>query len=149
KPFTLSAIQPLDVRPGHLLPITPFEVLPAKTYWFRITSCNERLTQFLIEYLYNQKEVKFPHLLNCPLNVKKVIIDQTEHEWAGQTSWSSLIQQVLTEVEIGNSAKTNKIGLFFNSPTTFKQSGKPLPLILPLPEQTFSSLIRYWNEASP
>jgi CRISPR-associated endoribonuclease Cas6 len=150
KPFTLSGLQPFESVPGRLLPLKPFEVYPDKTYWFRITSCNEQLTTFLIEHLYEQKEIKFPALLNCSFAVQKVIIDQTGHNWAGYISWAELVHQVLIELD-GERAdkKVNKLSLFFNSPTTFKQSGKPLPLIMPLPEQTFTSLARYWNETAP
>ena len=71
-------------------------------------------------------------------------LDPAEHAWAGQTSYQDLAAPYLLG---GKERLSHKVELLFTSPTTFKRSGRYVPL--PAPELVFGSLLDRWQHFAP
>ncbi len=134
KPFTVSALQPLvAIPPSRAERNNDLILSPQAKYWFRMTSIEAEFSRFLLEYFYAQPPSQF-EILKHRFEVERVIFNPQEHPWAATSTFAGLNEPVTSSA---------KVKLQFHSPTTFKAQGRSRPL--PLPEQTFNSLLTRWN----
>lgn len=73
---------------------------------------------------------------------RKTVLDPSGHLWAGQTTYACLANHDLLEQK----PHRFTLRLLFASPTTFRSSGRNIPL--PLPGLVFGSLVERWNAFS-
>jgi len=147
KPFTVSNLQTGDgaEAPALFMPTREIVLDTNKTYWFRLTSLDKRLSELLLERFYKQPPLSlevFKHFFR----VEKVIAEQSEHPWAGSSSWQELAQANFF-ADTASTSSSSRVKLIFFSPTTFKARERFFPV--PMPAQTFISLAARWNSFSP
>jgi CRISPR-associated endoribonuclease Cas6 len=145
KPFTVS---PLTEITGNMLPLANqgnLGLSPQKNYRFRITSLDAELSKAILRYFGGGDYPALPPILERRFNIEAITIKQEDNPWAGISSYEELTAAALNEISPGKNGR--KFSLLFYSPTTFKSGGRSLPL--PLPIQTFSSLLNRWNTFSP
>lgn len=80
---------------------------------------------------------------NVPFAVEDATIDGARDPWARSATWPAL----LALDQIGREAPPARFTLQFVAPTTFRSSGRNVPL--PLPELVFGSLLDRWNAVAP
>ncbi len=136
KPYSVSTL--LD-KAGQ--PIKPGTVLKKDdACWLRITAIGDDLAEILLaDFLYKLPEILT--LYKMDFQIAGFTLNQKEHPWAGQTTFS----------DIGQDARyikpARKVRMEFVSPTAFRSSGKDITL--PLPGQIFRSLWHKWNTFAP
>lgn len=132
KPFTVSPVLgPLVKRGSRVL------IHPRRTYWIRFTSVENTLSEVLMEAC---RKLPALQILDATFRVAGICTDAANHEWAGMATYEQLNQQV--------AARAERLGLLFNTPTTFRRGKDNLPV--PLPELVFgTSLLRKWNKYAP
>lgn len=136
KPYTVSTLlnpysRPL--RPGAW-------VQPGEQCWLRITCLSKELSQ-LLETKFIKKLPKQLSIHKMVFQVDDVVTKRSEHEWAGETTFSEIAQDAALA-----SAK-NRVRMEFASPTAFRSNG--LDICLPAPGQIFRSLWEKWNAFAP
>ena len=151
KPFTVSSLFDLDEpNPNKLVASNKAGDLilhPTKLYWFRITSLETSLSQFLLETLAGPKCPPMPPVLGREFELAYITTDPIKHPWAATETYAHLLSLVASsQVNRPVSSRATKVKLLFVSPTTFKSNGRSLAL--PLPLQTFFSLANRWNTFS-
>lgn len=148
KPFTVSGLSLLNDNPLPGYFPKDLTLHPRNSYWFRVTSLNPELSARLLHYFQRADRPPFPAVLGREFSVSAISFQPEEHPWAGITSYAELVTASLKEPPAGKNSKNGgKVTLNFCSPTTFKSDGRSLPI--PLPMQTFSSLMKRWNRFSP
>ncbi|MEI6044743.1 MAG: CRISPR system precrRNA processing endoribonuclease RAMP protein Cas6 [Chloroflexota bacterium] len=139
KPFTVSGVQ-------RGLPQTDKPTDSANnSYWFRLTSMDEQLSELLLKRFGRNLPLHL-EVLGSSFEIEEVTADSREHSWAATISWKELMNMSVADASSNPIGKAFKTQLFFYSPTTFKSEGRSLPL--PLPNQTFRSLVTRWNNFS-
>jgi CRISPR-associated endoribonuclease Cas6 len=106
-------------------------------YWFRITTFDaifaEKINSELINF--RGKEIK---VSDYAFHVEDVILDASEHEWAGSSNYNRIYKKYVIEQKNVSS----RITLNFYTPTTFSSGDKNF--ILPLPDTVFNNLLEKW-----
>ncbi len=110
--------------------------------WLRFTGLTQPVSQCLLALAAHPPESITLH--GQPLAVTGVTLDSAEHPWAGHIGYQDLAAPFL----LGSQGRpASRVNLEFVSPTTFKSSGRYLPL--PLPELVFGSLLDRWQNFAP
>ena len=151
KPFTVSALAAWN---GEFIPTSSIFttksqdliLTPGQLYWFRITSLEASLSEFLVESLAGPAAPALPPVLNREFELVYVTTDAAKHPWAATETYPNLLSMVATAQLNRRASQTTKVKLLFTSATTFKSNGRSLAL--PLPVQTFFSLANRWNAFS-
>lgn len=136
KPYTVSTL--LDER-GRSLRAGSW-VEPGEICFIRITSLNEELSNLLETKLIK----KLPNQLTIHkmmFRVDGIATKRTEHEWAGETTFSHIAQDAAL------ASAENRVRMEFASPTAFRNNG--LDVCIPAPGQIFRSLWEKWNAFAP
>lgn len=119
--------------------------LREQTYTLRFTALTARLSAVLLQAvqpggaLACGATVQLDYL---PFRVEAFYVDPAAHPWAGQALYADFAAGHLV-----GAAPPRRLTLQFASPTAFHVDGAHLPL--PLPEQTFVSLLERWNAFAP
>jgi CRISPR-associated endoribonuclease Cas6 len=125
KPFTVSGLMQDDaLLYGH--------VQTGDQAWIRITGLSAEIAQVLL-MIYHQP----PETISISQQAWRIThVHISDHRYAGNTSYQTLIQRHTTE------RPNRQINMRFITPTTFKIQDVTVPL--PLPFQTFDSLLSRW-----
>ena len=135
KPFTASDL--LDIQGGH----EGRAVQPERTYGLRWTGLSQELDEHLRACASSPPgEVE---LDGIRFTVEQATTEHREQMWSGTAEWSDLVALE----RVGREDPPHRFVLLFFSPTTFRSSGRNIPL--PLPELVFGSLLDRWNSAAP
>ena len=119
---------------------------PNQLYWFRITSLEASLSEFLVESLAGPAAPALPPVLNREFELVYVTTGPAKHPWAATETYPNLLSMVAAAQLNRRTSRTTKVKLLFTAATTFKSNGRSLAL--PLPVQTFLSLANRWNAFS-
>ena len=111
-------------------------------YYLRVTGLTERVSRALLDTLVERwpKEIE---LDGHPLFVTASTAGESEHGWAGSTTYEALAARLMPQ----SGTAPLRLTMQFASPTAFKQAGHHMPL--PLPDLLFGSLVERWNAFSP
>lgn len=137
KPYTVSTLLDKYVRPlraGDWLE-------PGESCWIRITSLNEELSE-ASEKVVIQRLPTHLTLYKMHFRVNDIFTNRSEHEWAGETSFSQIAQETAASKTGGHHARME-----FISPTAFRSNG--LDVCVPSSGQIFRSLSEKWNAFAP
>jgi len=136
KPYTVSTL--LDSRTRPLRAGSWLE--PGEECFLRITTLNEEISKTL-EKTILRRIPKSLTLYKMNFRVDDIFSKRSEHEWAGEISFSDIAQDA-------SMAKAGeRIRMEFASPTAFRNGG--LDICLPAPRQVFRSLFDKWNAFAP
>jgi CRISPR-associated endoribonuclease Cas6 len=136
KPYTVSTL--LDQRARPLRAGAWLE--PGEECYLRITTLNEELSE-AFEKTVIRRTPKNLALYKMDFRINDILSKRSEHDWAGETSFSDLAQD-------GALAKASEhIRMEFVSPTAFRSNG--LDICHPAPGQVFRSLFDKWNAFAP
>ena len=108
--------------------------------WLRITAMSDELSDVILEHVLRSLPHKLA-LYKMDFRIDGYTLNQNEHPWAGQTTFSDLSQ----DTRYMKSA--HKVRMEFASPTAFRSSGSDIAL--PIPGQVFRSLWHKWNTFVP
>lgn len=134
KPFTASDLLGAPIQRDAR------QVIPDQTYRLRWTGLTTELDGLLRAWAASPPpEVVLDH---AAFAVEQATVDHAVEPLADTTDWAQLV--ALDQVGREPAARFT---LHFRSPTTFRSSGRNLPL--PLPELVFGSLLDRWNTAAP
>ncbi len=136
KPYTVSTL--LDER-GHPLRAGSW-LESGQLCRLRITSLNAELSDAL-EQKVIRRIPKQLTLYKMDFRVDDVASNHSQHEWAGESSFSEIAQDV-TMASLGN-----RVRMEFVSPTAFRNNG--LDICVPSSGQIFRSLWEKWNAFLP
>lgn len=116
-------------------------VQPERLYGLRWTSLSPELDQVLRAWA----DAPPPTLIldQTPFTVERATTSTEVDALAGIADWSSLVALE----HVGRELPPHRFELHFLAPTTFRSSGRNLPL--PLPELIFGSLLERWNSVAP
>ena len=115
---------------------------PGAPYYLRVTGLTPSVSQALLHALIEEPPTTI-ELARHPLRVTAATVAESEHGWAGSTTYEALAaRQMLADGPI-----SRQVIMQFASPTAFKQAGRQMPV--PLPDLVFGSLIERWNTFSP
>jgi CRISPR-associated endoribonuclease Cas6 len=117
-------------------------VQPGDTGWLRFTGLTEDVSGCLTR-LTAQPPAEID-LDGFPLQVVAATLDATAHAWASQTDYRTLAARYLLD---DTPQIAPRVEMYFASPTTFRSSGRYVPL--PLPELVFGSLLDRWQAFAP
>jgi CRISPR-associated endoribonuclease Cas6 len=137
KPFTVSGLLGLGRAVRGEVNLDPDHPL-----WWRVTTLTPRLSQVVLEQVLPSLPDQLI-LADQPFQVVGATVDETEHPWAGQTSYEDLAQRHL----LGAEEPSPWLNLEFATPTTFRSEGKHLPF--PLPGLVFDHWLSKWNRFAP
>ncbi len=141
KPFTVSSLK------GRMGPIRngQFKLDPGRSYTLRFTSFGERLSECLIQQILPNLPQQVS-LLDVPFRVEGAIDGDSEHRWAGRTSFEALAQRYLMDHKPQRSLEMD-----FASATSFRRSVGDRTYDVPLPEPglVFDSYLQAWNAYAP
>ncbi|MGQ9503035.1 MAG: CRISPR system precrRNA processing endoribonuclease RAMP protein Cas6 [Anaerolineae bacterium] len=115
---------------------------PDENGWLRFTGLTEPVSACLMRLADNPPEVV--DMDGCPLRVVSATTDAALHPWAAQSDYQTLVARHLLR---GEHLPQTRLALEFASPTTFRSSGRYVPL--PLPELVFGSLLERWQAFAP
>ncbi len=136
KPYTVSTLLDEHGRPfragGWLEPGQPC--------FLRITSLNEELSEVIEKKIVRQSPNQLT-LYKMDFRLNEVLTRRSEHEWAGEASFSEIAQ------DSSMAQAENRLRLEFASPTAFRSNG--LDICAPFPGQIFRSLWEKWNAFCP
>jgi CRISPR-associated endoribonuclease Cas6 len=110
--------------------------------WLRFTGLTEEVSACLLRLAEDPPEVV--DMDGCPLRVVGATLDAASHPWAAQSDYQTLAARHLLA---GERVPAARLTLEFASPTTFRSSGRYVPL--PLPELVFGSLLERWQAFAP
>lgn len=136
KPYTVSTL--LDERSRPLR--AGSWLSPGKLCWLRITTLNEELSEALAKNIIKRLAQQLT-LYKMNFRVNEVVTKHSEHEWAGETTFSEIAQ----DSNLANS--NNRVRIEFASPTAFRNNG--IDVCLPAPGQIFRSIWEKWNTFAP
>ncbi len=136
RPYTASNLMLGRRAAGSLI------VRPGEHGWLRFTGLTEPVSACLMRLAASPPdEVDIDGL---PLRVLGATLDASVHPWAAQSDYQTLAICYLLD---GARQVTSRVELDFVSPTTFRSSGRYVPL--PLPELVFGSLLERWQTFAP
>lgn len=136
KPYTVSTL--LD---KHIRPVRAGDWLePGELCWIRITSLNDELSEALERRVFQRLPTRLT-LYKMDFRVTDIFTNHSEHEWAGETSFSQIAQETATS-KVGHHARME-----FISPTAFRSNGQDV--CVPSSGQIFRSLSEKWNAFAP
>ncbi len=136
KPYTVSTL--LDERGRPLQAGTWLQ--PGQVCWLRLTTFNEELSTALEKQVI-RRIPKSLTIYKMDFRVDDVFARHSEHQWAGETSFSEMAQ------DAANSKARNTVRMEFTSPTAFRSNN--LDICLPAAGQVFRSLADRWNAFCP
>lgn len=136
KPYTASTL--LNERGRPLRSGSWLE--PGQDCLFRITALNEELSELLEKKIIRRLQNRLT-LYKMDFRVDEVFTKRSEHEWAGDSSFSEIAQ----DKQISSSG--SRVRMEFVSPTAFRSNG--LDICAPSPGQIFRSLWEKWNTFAP
>lgn len=136
KPYTVSTL--LDERGRSLRAGSWLE--PGQECLLRITTLNEELSETLEKRVIRRLQNHLT-LYKMDFRVDGIYTKYSEHEWAGEASFSEIAQ----DSQLSQSG--NRVRLEFASPTVFRNNG--LDICVPLSGQIFRSLWEKWNAFAP
>ncbi|MEG6617607.1 CRISPR-associated endoribonuclease Cas6 [Peptococcaceae bacterium 1198_IL3148] len=136
KPFTVS---PLNGKVTYQ--DNRWRLYPGETYWFRVTSIESKLSQWLLE-VWSASLLEEIKLAGAEFKLVSVTSSAEQHPWAGLTTYEEIYNRC-----VGNTEVSFKIGMDFSSPTTFRDHGSNYPL--PDPIKVFNNLLKKWDAYSP
>ena len=136
KPYTVSTL--LDERGRPLRAGGWLE--PGQLCWLRITSLNEELSDALEKKIVRRIPKQLT-LYKMDFRVDDVFSTHSQHEWAGESSFSEIAQ------DVAMASSGNRVRMEFISPTAFRTNG--LDICVPSSGQIFRSLWEKWNAFSP
>jgi CRISPR-associated endoribonuclease Cas6 len=136
KPYTVSTL--LDERGRPLRAGGWLE--PGQPCFLRITSLSEELSDVLEKKIVRHIPKQLT-LYKMDFRVDDVFSQHSQHEWAGESSFSEIAQDVTM------ASSGNYVRLEFISPTAFRANG--LDICVPSSGQIFRSLWEKWNAFSP
>lgn len=137
KPYTVSTL--LDERSRPLLSGTWLS--PGETCWLRITTLNEELSDILDKTIIKRLERQIV-IYKMNFRVNGVVTKRSEHEWAGETTFSDIAQDSKLDFS------SNRVRMEFVSPTAFRKNNG-IDVCLPVPGQIFRSIWDKWNLFAP
>jgi len=138
KPYTVSTL--LDER-GRPLRAGSW-VEPGQPCFLRITSLNEELSDALEKKIvHSTRSANQLTLYKMDFRVDDVFSTHSQHEWAGESSFSEIAQ------DVANASSGNHVRMEFTSPTAFRTNG--LDICAPSSGQIFRSLWEKWNAFAP
>lgn len=114
---------------------------PEESGWLRFTGLTEEVSACLCRLADDPPEVV--DMDGCPLRVVGATLDATQHPWAAQSDYQTLATRHL----LAGETPSARLTLEFASPTTFRSSGRYVPM--PLPELVFGSLLERWQAFAP
>ncbi len=136
KPYTVSTL--LD---EHGRPLRAGSWLePGQLCWLRITTLSEELSDALEKKIIRRLPKRLS-IYKMDFRVDEVISSRSQHDWAGESSFSNIAQ------DVAMSSAGNRVRMEFLSPTAFRSNG--LDICLPAPGQIFRSLWEKWNTFAP
>lgn len=115
---------------------------PQESGWLRFTGLTEEVSACLLRLADDPPEVV--DMDGYPLRVVGTTVDAALHPWAAQSDYQTLATRHLLA---GEHPLAARLTLEFASPTTFRSSGRYVPL--PLPELVFGSLLERWQAFAP
>lgn len=127
KPFTLSALQGVEITPGG----SP-KVNTQQTYTWTITALSQPVVDWLATWL--RSPPKIVELRGAPLKIL---------DWGLKNPNSAHPATTYQQLLESPAPASPKIALSFLSPTSFRQRGHHFPL--PVPINLFHSYLRRWN----
>jgi len=136
KPYTVSTL--LDERGRPLRAGGWLE--PGQSCYLRITSLNEELSDALEKKIVRHIPKQLT-LYKMDFRVDEVFSTRSQHELAGESSFSEIAQ----DVAIASSG--TRVRMEFTSPTAFRNNG--LDVCVPSSGQIFRSLWEKWNAFAP
>ncbi len=136
KPYTVSTL--LDERGRPLRAGGWLE--PGQLCWLRITSLNEELSEVLEKKIIRRIPSQL-NLYKMDFRLDDVFSTHSQHEWAGESSFSEIAQ------DVAMASLGNRIRMEFVSPTAFRSNG--LDICVPSSGHLFRSLWEKWNAFSP
>jgi CRISPR-associated endoribonuclease Cas6 len=136
KPYTVSTL--LD---EHGRPLRPGGWLePGQLCFLRITSLNEELSDALEKKIVRRIPKQLT-LYKMDFRVDDVFSTHSQHEWAGESSFSEVAQ------DVAMASLGTHVRMEFTSPTAFRSNG--LDICVPSSGQIFRSLWEKWNAFAP
>ncbi len=138
KPYTVSGVQRISSGLMFIRTVGDMPLNTRELYWFRVYP---KLSEILMTVFISKRPTEV-EILEHYFSVEGITVSPEEHPWAGTSSEEELLGLTLRENIRPNKSGT-KLSFLFHSPSTFKANGRSLPL--PLPIQTFSSLVTRWN----
>ncbi|MBA3947473.1 MAG: CRISPR-associated endoribonuclease Cas6 [Herpetosiphonaceae bacterium] len=135
KPFTVSDL--LGARGGG----DGRSVSPNHTYGLRWTGLSSELDEHLRAWAMTPPTEL--DLDGTHFTVESATTDPKVQAWAGSASWNDLIALE----QVGRVVPSHHLHIHFWSPTTFRSSGRSIPV--PQPELVFGSLLDRWNSVAP
>lgn len=136
KPYTVSTL--LDSRSHPLRTGSWME--PGENCLIRLTTLTDELSHVLDTKVLRRLPNRIT-IHKMDFRVDDVLTRRTEHEWADETSFSDIAQDVALASSGG------RVRMEFVSPTAFRSNG--LDICLPIPFQIFRSLWEKWNTFAP
>jgi CRISPR-associated endoribonuclease Cas6 len=137
KPYTVSTL--LDERTRPMRAGDWLE--PGELCWLRLTSLNEELSDAIEKKIIKHIPRRVT-LHKMDFRVDDVFTNRSEHEWAGETSFTEIAENLANP-----NTDTDHVRVEFVSPTAFRNNG--LDVTLPAPGQVFRSLWEKWNTFAP
>ena len=113
---------------------------PGQPCLLRITSLNEELSEALEKKIIRHLQNKLT-LYKMDFRVDGLYTKHSEHEWAGESSFSEIAQ------ERNIASEGSRARIEFVSPTAFRNNG--LDICAPSSGQIFRSLWEKWNTFAP
>ena len=136
KPYTVSTL--LDERGCPLRAGGWLE--PGQLCWLRITSLNEELSDAMEKKIVRHIPKQLT-LYKMDFRVEDVFSTHSQHEWAGESSFSEIAQ------DVAMASSETRVRMEFTSPTAFRNNG--LDVCVPSSGQIFRSLWEKWNAFAP
>jgi len=138
KPYTVSTL--LDERGRPLR--TGGWLEPGQSCWLRITSLNDELSDALEKNIIRRtRSAKQLTLYKMDFRVDDVFSTHSQHEWAGESSFSEIAK------DVAMASSGTHVRIEFISPTAFRSNG--LDICVPSSGQIFRSLWEKWNAFAP
>ncbi|MCS7259672.1 MAG: CRISPR system precrRNA processing endoribonuclease RAMP protein Cas6 [Anaerolineae bacterium] len=114
---------------------------PGESGWLRFTGLTEEVSACLRRLADDPPAMV--DMDGCPLRVVGATMDAAQHPWAAQSDYPTLAARHL----LAGENPPPRLTLEFVSPTTFRSSGRYVPM--PLPELVFGSLSERWQAFAP
>jgi len=138
KPYTVSTL--LDERGRPLRAGGWLE--PGQPCFLRITSFNEELSDALEKKIIRHtRSANQLTLYKMDFRVDEVFSTRSQHELAGESSFSEVAQ------DVAMASSGTRVRMEFTSPTAFRNNG--LDVCVPSSGQIFRSLWEKWNAFAP
>ncbi|NLF78344.1 MAG: CRISPR system precrRNA processing endoribonuclease RAMP protein Cas6 [Chloroflexi bacterium] len=134
KPYAVSGL----LQPGSTRAVRG-RILSGDCAWVRVAGLRTDVVAALDQSMPEpEAEVEIDHI---PWKVESVFDNNSEHPWAGRTSYGELIQRYHA------AALPDSVQLEFASPTAFSSADLNIPL--PDPLRVFDSLHQQWSALIP